>query len=157
MSYITIVVSSTENALWSNRISDIFMKVLREEIPEFNLKKAENEIKRDDIRLIRSFKRCFGNDCERCEYASFQYIKEYYINSYSIKRLACYGNAYYPEYVEINKREFLLLLDREVNKDEKRIILNDTVYLDSMICVPVSGERYPYAPMHNKSSLNFLS
>ena len=38
MSYITIVVSSTENALWSNIICDIFMKVLREEIPEFNLK-----------------------------------------------------------------------------------------------------------------------
>lgn len=156
MLYIPIVVSSTGKSLWENRLDDSFIKVLRDEIPNVNINSIEKEVSRHDVRLIRSLKIVYGNECERCEFARFEYIKDYYVQSYRIRRIECYKGIYFPEYVEIDKIHFIRY-NNISNEDEIRIIKNDTVYKDGGLMSPVNGFRYPYAPMHPYSSLSNCS
>lgn len=156
MSYIPIVVSSTGKSLWENRFNDGFIKKLYKEIPNVSINKMESDVKRHDRRLIESFKSIYGNECIGCEFARFEYIKDYYVDSYRIKRLECYGGVYFPEYVEIDKIHFIK--SRNIKKEDDIIMIkNDTVYKDSGLMSPVNGYRYPYAPMYPYSSLSNYS
>ena len=110
MLYIPIVVSSTGKSLWENSFDDVFIKRLYNEIPNASIKRMESDVSRHDARLIHVFKSVYGSECMGCEFARFEYIKYYYAESYRIKRIECYKGIYFPEYVEIDKIHFIIVI-----------------------------------------------
>jgi len=144
-SLLSVIVSSTSLGLWENKVPEAIFAELRkhfEKVNSKNRKLIDTYFTRNDPRLVSCFRLFYGNNLERCNFATIRFFHPRYLHHYKILQQPCYLNCLYPEEVYLEKKEwiqFQLLITTCENKEDysdrlKLLIENDEVFAyDSFI------------------------
>ena len=95
-----VLLSTTQVALWKNRIPDFIYKRIKQKCSLRNNEEVRG-LRRDNYELIESFRFLYGHSLERCEYATLTNMPTVYKDAYKIAQIPIYGNALSPESIEL--------------------------------------------------------
>jgi hypothetical protein len=136
-SFLSVIVSSTSLSLWENKVPEVIFAELRkhfEKVNSKNRKLIDTYFVRNDPRLVSCFRMFYGNNLEKCNYATIRFFHPRYLNHYKIIQQPCYRSCVYPEEVYLEKKAWIKsqLLVAEEDEDEhklKVLIENDEVLI----------------------------
>ena len=133
--FISVIVSSTSMSLWENKVPEVVFAEMRKHYEKVNSKQRnliDTFLPRNDQKLVSCFQLFYGNNLEKCTYATIRFFHPRYLNHYKILQQPCYLSCLYPEEVYLDKRGWIktqLLSDNGEDEDYgyklKMLVEND--------------------------------
>jgi hypothetical protein len=119
MNQIYIIISRTTVPLWKNPIPDSLYKFIYTFSKDITTKKQIHSLSRHHPVLLHAFRYFYGTHLDKCQYAGIKNIATDFINYYEVKQFLCYGNAPYPESIDLHTELWLPNIIDKINRDDR--------------------------------------
>mgnify|MGYP006082704321 FL=1 len=132
MNQIHIIISRSTVPLWENPIPDSLYKFIYTFSKNITRKNQIHHLSRHHPVLVQAFRYFYGTHLDKCQYAGIKSIATDFINYYEVKQIFCYGNAPYPESIDLHTELWLPDIIHKINRDDrltqiqKRFFINES-------------------------------